>query len=281
MSNISLATRSLGSIYGIGLISLCFNGSTWANGVARFFRHNLVMGSHDCSEEEICGHLITTYVHWRVYKIADTPTLSLPPLPASESVANSFFFSPSLSSLEASLSFSKSLFKFSIPLFAMKLLSVSVVFAALLATTVQAAPAAEAAPFAEPQKWCRFPGQICDKSKHDTEAEAAPVAEPQNRSCRFSGQICGKAKRTIDALDVIKREADAVAEPFRIHRWCRFPGQICGKAKRTAKAIENFKRSAEAVAEAMAFLDELTPEENAQLEENFGKLEEELDKPEE
>ncbi|KAL4745538.1 hypothetical protein BDW72DRAFT_186507 [Aspergillus terricola var. indicus] len=125
----------------------------------------------------------------------------------------------------------------------MKLLFVSILLAALLATAVQAAPAAESQ-----RRWCRFPGEIC-----------------------------AKTKRTADALNIVKREADAVAEPFKINRWCRFPGQVCGKAKRAAEALEDVKRSAEAVADAMAFLDELTREEYTQLAKDFGQLKEESD----
>ncbi|KAL4812211.1 hypothetical protein BDW67DRAFT_170490 [Aspergillus spinulosporus] len=129
----------------------------------------------------------------------------------------------------------------------MKLLFVSILLITLLATAVQAAPAAELQ-----RRWCGFPGEICPKTKH-----------------------------TADALNVVKRDADAVAEPFKINRWCRFPGQVCGKAKRAAEAIENVKRSAEAVADAMAFLNELTPEEDARLSKDFGQLKEESDNSEE
>ncbi|KAL4985063.1 hypothetical protein BDW68DRAFT_6540 [Aspergillus falconensis] len=212
--------------------------------------------------------LTITYVHWRVYKCVDIPTFSLSPLPTPESGITSFLFNPSIPTWKQIFPSRNHSSSPQYILFAMKLVSVSIVLAALLATAVRAAPVAE------PQEWCRFPGQICGKSKRDGEAEAAAVVEPQHRWCRFPGQICDKTKRTADALDIVKREADAVAEPFRINKWCRFPGQICSKAKRAVEAIGNVKRSAEAVAEAMAFLDELTPEEYAQLEEEFDNSEE-------
>jgi hypothetical protein len=107
-----------------------------------------------------------------------------------------------------------------------------------------------------------------------TAVKAAPAAELQHRWCRFAGRICPPTKRTADALNFVKREAEAVAEPFKINRWCRFRGQVCGKAKRAAEAIGNVKLSAEAVADAMAFLDELTREEYAQLAKDFGHLKE-------
>ncbi|KAL4737458.1 hypothetical protein BDV11DRAFT_191601 [Aspergillus similis] len=62
----------------------------------------------------------------------------------------------------------------------MKLLFVSILLAALLATAVQAAPAAE--PF-KINRWCRFPGQVC-----------------------------GKAKRAAIAIESVKSSVDAVAD---------------------------------------------------------------------
>ncbi|KAL4975788.1 hypothetical protein BDW66DRAFT_136862 [Aspergillus desertorum] len=174
-----------------------------------------------------------------IYKSVDIPTLSYPPLPTSESTITSFFlFDKSVSTWKQVLHSRQQSSSLQYTPFAMKLLSISVVLATLLATAVQ----------------------------------AAPVAEPQHRMCRYPGQICGKTKRTADALDVVKREADAVPEPFKLNRWCRFPGQICGKVKRAAGALDNVKRSAEAVAEDIAFLDKHTLE--------YAQLEEELDKHE-
>lgn len=85
--------------------------------------------------------------------------------------------------------------------------------------------------------------------------------------CEFPGQVCGKTKRAVDAVEQVKRSADAMAEAkFTLNKWCQFPGQVCGKAKRAIDAIDDVKRSADAVSEAMAFLDELTPEEFQKIE---------------
>ncbi|KAL4913189.1 hypothetical protein BDW62DRAFT_214424 [Aspergillus aurantiobrunneus] len=85
--------------------------------------------------------------------------------------------------------------------------------------------------------------------------------------CQFPGQVCGKTKRAVDAVEEVKRSADAMAEAkFTLNRWCNFPGQVCGKAKRAVDAIDEVKRSADAVAEAMLFLNELTPEDFQQIE---------------
>ncbi|OJJ59296.1 hypothetical protein ASPSYDRAFT_850417 [Aspergillus sydowii CBS 593.65] len=88
-----------------------------------------------------------------------------------------------------------------------------------------------------------------------------------NRWCQYPGQVCGKTKRAVDAIDDVKRSADAMAEAkFTLNKWCQFPGQVCGKAKRAIDAIDDVKRSADAVSEAMAFLDELAPEEFQKIE---------------
>ncbi|OJJ02979.1 hypothetical protein ASPVEDRAFT_711099 [Aspergillus versicolor CBS 583.65] len=85
--------------------------------------------------------------------------------------------------------------------------------------------------------------------------------------CKFPGQVCGKTKRAVDAVEEVKRSADALAEAkFTLNKWCQFPGQVCGKAKRAIDAIDDVKRSADAVSEAMAFLDELAPEEFQKIE---------------
>ncbi|KAL4961467.1 mating alpha-pheromone PpgA [Aspergillus stella-maris] len=100
-------------------------------------------------------------------------------------------------------------------------------------------------------------------------AATAVQAGPMNRWCMFPGQVCGKSKRAfdaIDAIDEVKRSADAMAEAqLDLNRWCMFPGQVCGKAKRAIDAIDNVKRSADAVAEAMAFLDDLSDEDYAKI----------------
>ncbi|KAL4868747.1 hypothetical protein BDV12DRAFT_168916 [Aspergillus spectabilis] len=87
------------------------------------------------------------------------------------------------------------------------------------------------------------------------------------RWCHFPGQICGKTKRALDTVDEVKRSAEAMVEAkLDVNRWCHFPGQVCGKAKRAIEAIDEVKRSADVVAEAMAFLDELFPDDYKQIE---------------
>ncbi|KAL4788998.1 hypothetical protein BDV19DRAFT_383468 [Aspergillus venezuelensis] len=97
-------------------------------------------------------------------------------------------------------------------------------------------------------------------------AATAVQAGPMNRWCMFPDQVCGKSKRAFDAIDQVKRSADAMAEAqLDLNRWCMFPGQVCGKAKRAIDAIDNVKRSANAVAEAMAFLDDLPDQDYAKI----------------
>jgi D-alanyl-D-alanine dipeptidase len=61
--------------------------------------------------------------------------------------------------------------------------------------------------------------------------------------------------------------ADAMAEASTtLNRWCHFPGQGCAKAKRAIEAVDEVKRSADALAEAMAIIDELRPEDFVEAE---------------
>ncbi|KAL4949719.1 hypothetical protein BDW69DRAFT_69777 [Aspergillus filifer] len=97
-------------------------------------------------------------------------------------------------------------------------------------------------------------------------AATAVQAGPMNKWCMFPGEVCGKSKRAFDAIDEVKRSADAMAEAqLDLNKWCMFPGQVCGKAKRAIDALDNVKRSADAVAEAMAFLEDLSDEDYAEI----------------
>jgi hypothetical protein len=105
----------------------------------------------------------------------------------------------------------------------------------LIALTVLAAasPIAKADPAADPEPWCRHPGQPCWKVKRAAEAFtdsikgssalAAREADP-DPWCRHPGQPCWKGKR------------DAAPEPAP---WCRHPGQPCWKAKRSIEELGN------------------------------------------
>ncbi|KAL4930588.1 mating alpha-pheromone PpgA [Aspergillus undulatus] len=95
---------------------------------------------------------------------------------------------------------------------------------------------------------------------------ATTVRAAPQRGCYFPGEICGKTKRAFDAIDEVKRSAASMADAqLSLNRWCRVAGQVCGEAKHAIEAIDNVKRSAGAVADAMAFLDGLTEEDYAQI----------------
>ncbi|GLA30757.1 hypothetical protein AnigIFM63604_011689 [Aspergillus niger] len=110
------------------------------------------------------------------------------------------------------------------PHISLKMKLVSLVLAALAATTVQAAAL---------QRWCVLPGQPCNMIKRAADAS-------------------GEVKRSADAL----AEAIADATPETLQRWCVLPGQPCNKIKRAVEAGSEVKRSADAFAEAMADIDE-------------------------
>ncbi|KAL4940792.1 hypothetical protein BDV06DRAFT_223730 [Aspergillus oleicola] len=64
---------------------------------------------------------------------------------------------------------------------------------------------------------------------------------------------------------VLAATAATTVQAGPMNKWCMFPGEICGKSKRAFDAIDNVKRSADAVAEAMAFLDDLADQDYAQI----------------
>jgi hypothetical protein len=96
---------------------------------------------------------------------------------------------------------------------------------------VACAMTASAAAVADPEAFCKFPGQACWKVKRSAEALAEAFAQP---------------------IAAPEADADPHAEAF-----CKFPGQACWKAKREAIALAEVVTAAQPDSEAEEYYNAL------------------------